>query len=173
MKFSFQKPKNILMEKPQFDATDVRILQLLQHDARLTNKEIADKTGKSITPIYERIKRLEAAGVIEGYKAILNKDKIGRSLIAYTNVQLKEHSKTMLRAFEKTIVQIDEVMECMHLTGTHDYLLKIAVADMHEYHSFLTNKLAALPNIGTVQSGFVLNEVKRNHGYPIKTDAGK
>lgn len=158
----------MLMEKPGFDPTDVRILQLLQCDARLTNKEIADKTGKSVTPIYERIKRLETDGVIEGYHAILNKDKIGRSLIAYTNVQLKEHSRTMLHAFEKAIVQIEEIMECMHLTGTYDYLLKIAVADMQEYHDFLTNKLAALPNIGTVQSGFVLNEVKRSHAYPIR-----
>ena len=156
------------MEKPHFDPTDVLILQLLQHDARLTNKEIADKTGKSVTPVYERIKRLEQDGVIEGYKAILNKDKIGRSLIAYTNVQLKEHSKPMLQAFEKSIVQIEEVLECMHLTGTYDYLLKIAVADIHEYHDFLTNKLAALPNIGTVQSGFVMNEVKRSLAYPIR-----
>ena len=152
-----------------FDSTDARILQLLQHDARLTNKEIADKTGRSVTPIYERIRRLEADGVIEGYKAILNKDKIGRSLIAYTNVQLKEHSKPMLRDFEKAIVQIEEVMECMHLTGTYDYLLKVAVADIHAYHDFLTNKLAALPNIGTVQSGFVMNEVKRSLAYPVNS----
>lgn len=155
------------MEGHLLDATDVRILQLLQHDARLTNKEIADKTGKSVTPVYERIRRLEAEGVIEGYKAILNKDKIGRSLIAYTNVQLKEHSKTMLRDFEKAIVQIEEVLECMHLTGTYDYLLKVAVADINAYHDFLTNKLAALPNIGTVQSGFVMNEVKRSLAYPV------
>lgn len=155
------------MESHLLDATDVRILQLLQHDARLTNKEIADKTGKSVTPVYERIRRLEAEGVIEGYKAILNKDKIGRSLIAYTNVQLKEHSKTMLRDFEKAIVQIEEVLECMHLTGTYDYLLKVAVADINAYHDFLTNKLAALPNIGTVQSGFVMNEVKRSLAYPV------
>ncbi|MCU0387693.1 MAG: Lrp/AsnC family transcriptional regulator [Chitinophagaceae bacterium] len=159
------------MENLIFDTTDIRILQLLQHDARLTNKEIADKTGKSVTPVYERIKRLEAEGVIEGYKALLNKDKIGRALIAYTNVQLKEHSKPMLRDFEKAIVQIEEVMECMHLTGTYDYLLKVAVADIHAYHDFLTNKLAALPNIGTVQSGFVMNEVKRSLAYPLS--AGK
>ena len=73
----------------------------------------------------------------------------------------------MLQAFEKSIVEIDEVLECMHLTGTYDYLLRIAVADIHEYHDFLTNKLAALPNIGMVQSGFVMNEVKRSLAYPI------
>lgn len=151
----------------EFDATDARILQLLQHDARLTNKEIADKTGKSVTPVYERIRRMEQEGVITGYTALLNKDKIGRALIAYTNVQLKEHSNAMLREFEKAIVQIEEVMECMHLTGTYDYLLKVAVADIHAYHDFLTNKLAALPNIGTVQSGFVMNEVKRSLAYPV------
>lgn len=150
-----------------FDKTDALILQLLQHDARLTNKEIADKTGKSVTPVYERIKKLEQDGVIEGYKAVLNKDKIGRSLIVYTNVQLKEHSNRILFEFEKSIVQLEEVMECMHLTGTYDYLLKIAVSDIHAYHDFLTNKLAALPNIGTVQSGFVMNEVKRSLAYPV------
>jgi DNA-binding Lrp family transcriptional regulator len=155
------------METPIFDQTDALILKLLQHDARLTNKEIADKTGKTVSPIYERIKKLEQEGVIEGYKAVLNKDKIGLSLIAYTNVQLKEHSKVMLDAFEKSIVQIDEVMECMHLTGSFDYLLKIAVKDMHAYHSFLTEKLADLPNIGTVQSGFVMNEVKKSQAYAI------
>ena len=155
----------------QLDNTDVHILQLLQHDARLTNKEIADKLGKTITPVYERIKWLEKEGFIQCYVAVLDKDKIGKGLIAYTNVQLKEHAHTMLMAFEKDIIQFSEVMECHHMTGIYDYLLKIAVKDMNEYQDFIVNKLAKLPNIGTVQSGFVMTEVKRETAYTITVPA--
>lgn len=151
----------------QLDQTDVRILQLLQNDARLTNKEIADKLGKTVTPIYERIKWMEQEGYIQRYVAVLDKNKIEKTLVAYTNVQLKEHSHPMLKAFERDIVKFDEVMECNHMTGIYDYLLKIVVKDMNEYQGFIVNKLAKLPNIGTVQSGFVMTEVKHETAYKI------
>ncbi|MFN4285647.1 MAG: Lrp/AsnC family transcriptional regulator [Lacibacter sp.] len=99
------------------DAIDIGILQLLQHDARLTNKELADKLGKSINPIYERVRRLEREGFIQRYVALVDRDKIEKSLVAFTNVQLKEHAHDMLKAFEKAIVLFDEVMECHHMTG--------------------------------------------------------
>jgi len=151
----------------QLDSTDIRILQLLQIDARLTNKEIADKLGKTVTPIYERIKWLEQEGYIQRYVAVLDKNKIDKNLVAYTNVQLKEHSHPMLKAFERDIVKFDEVMECNHMTGIYDYLLKIVVKNMNEYQGFIVNKLAKLPNIGTVQSGFVMTEVKHETAYTI------
>ncbi|HWR33640.1 MAG TPA: Lrp/AsnC family transcriptional regulator [Chitinophagaceae bacterium] len=151
----------------QLDQTDVRILQFLQSDARLTNKEIADKLGKTVTPIYERIKWLEQEGYILRYVAVLDKYKIDKNLTAFTNVQLKEHSHPMLKAFEKDIVKFDEVMECNHMTGIYDYLLKVVVKDMNEYQSFIVNKLAKLYNIGTVQSGFVMTEVKHETAYTI------
>ncbi len=151
----------------QLDQTDVRILQLLQHDARLTNKEIADKLGKTVTPIYERIKWLKQEGYIQRYVAVLDKNKIDKSLVAFTNVQLKEHSHPMLKAFEKDIVKFDEVMECYHMTGLYDYLLKIVVKDMNEYQGFIVNKLAKLSNIGTVQSSFIMTEVKYETAYTI------
>jgi DNA-binding Lrp family transcriptional regulator len=151
----------------QLDQTDISILHLLQHDARLTNKEIADKLGKSVTPIYERIKWLEQEGYIQRYVAVLDKNKIGKNLVAFTNVQLKEHSHIMLKAFEKDIVKLPEVIECHHMTGIYDYLLKIVVKDMNEYQDFIVNKLAKLPNIGTVQSGFEMTEVKYQTAYAI------
>src|ERR1700743_3286853 len=98
------------------DATDIRILQLLQHDARTTTKEIADKLGKSVTPVYERIRKLEEEGYITRYVALLNKELIGKHLAAYTTVQLKEHSQLALRGFDKEVVRFPEVMECYHLT---------------------------------------------------------
>lgn len=152
----------------QLDQADIRILDLLQNDARLTNKEIADKIGKSVTPVYERIKWMEREGFIQRYVAVLDKNKIGKSLVAFTNVQLKEHSHPMLKAFEKDIVRFDEVLECYHMTGLYDYLLKIVVKDMTEYQEFIVNKLSKLPNIGTVQSSFMMTEIKHETAYKIK-----
>lgn len=149
------------------DHHDLRILQLLQHDARLTNKEIADKIGKSVSPVYERIRRLEHDGIIKQYVAVLDKRKIDKSLTAYTNVQLKEHADHMMKTFEKEVIRIPEVMECYHMTGQFDYLLKVALRDMDEYYSFIINKIAKLPNVGTVQSFFVLFEAKKETAYRI------
>lgn len=146
----------------------VKILQLLQHDAHLNNKEIADKLGKSVTPVYERIKKLESSGIIEKYVALLNKNLIGKSLIAFINVQLKEHSQVVLKSFEKEVVKFIEVMECYQLTGASDFLVKVAITDMPEYNHFLMSKLATLPNIHTVQSFFILSEGKRETAYAHK-----
>ena len=87
------------------EKTDVQILELLQADALLTNKELADKLGKTITPIYERIRRLENEGYITRYCAIVDKNKIGKSLVTFTNVQLKQHAQAILLSFEKAIVK--------------------------------------------------------------------
>lgn len=150
------------------DAVDIRILQLLQHDARITTKEIADKLGKSVTPVYERIKKLEEAGYIQRYVALLNKDMIGKHLIAFTTVQLKEHSQAVLRAFEKEVIKFHEVMECYQLTGQFDFLIKVAHRDMNEYNDFLMNKLSTLSNIGVVQTYFVLSEGKVDTAYALE-----
>lgn len=149
------------------DPTDRHILNYLQHDAKLTNKEIADKLGKSVTPVYERIRRLEKEGYIRRYVALLDRQKAGISLLAFTNVQLKEHSYPMLKAFEKAIVKLAEVMECHHMTGSYDYLLKIGVRDMQEYQDFIINKLSRLANIGTVQSSFVMTEIKQDTAFHL------
>jgi Lrp/AsnC family leucine-responsive transcriptional regulator len=154
------------------DATDLRILQLLQHDAKMSNKEIADKLGKSVTPVYERIRKLEEAGYIKGYVALLDKNMIGKYLTAFTTVQLKEHSAAALRGFEREVVKFPEVMECFHLTGRFDFLIKIAIGDMNEYNDFLMHKLATLPNVGSLETFFVLSEGKRETAYALGVAAG-
>lgn len=151
------------------DKDDLRILQLLQHDARLSNKEIADKIGKSATRVHERIKRLEQQGYIQKYVAILDKRKIDKPLTAYTHVQLKEHAGTILKKFMNDVIKFQEVMECYHMTGQYDFLLKVALKDMDEYHDFMLNKLASLSNIGTVQSFFVMLEGKKETAYKLVT----
>lgn len=150
------------------DKTDLQLLELLQHDALLTNKELADKLGKTVTPVYERVRRLEREGFILRYCALLNKNKIGRGLVAFTNVQLKQHAHEILLSFEKSIVAFEEVMECYHLTGNYDYLLKVVVADIPSYQDFIVNKLARLADIGTVQSSFVMTEVKHETAFRLR-----
>jgi Lrp/AsnC family leucine-responsive transcriptional regulator len=155
------------------DSTDVQILQLLQHDARMTNKEVADKLGKSVTPVYERIRKLEESGYISRYVALLNKELIGKHLVAFTTVQLKEHSATALRGFEREAIKFPEVMECYHLTGRFDFLMKISIRDMKEYNDFLMHKLATLANVGSLETFFVLSEGKVDTAYALDMPGGK
>ena len=142
------------------DAMDLRILQLLQEDAKITTKEIAAQLGMTTTPVFERIKRMEREGYIRNYVALLDKNKVGLSLMAFTNVSLKEHFTEFLTRFEEAVRSLPEVIECYHIAGHYDYLLKVVVKDMPAYQNFVTKKLAALENIGKVQSSFVMTEVK-------------
>jgi DNA-binding Lrp family transcriptional regulator len=153
------------MEK--LDSIDKKILGIIQKDCSLHKKEIADKVGLSLTATYERIKRMERVGVIEGYVARLNRDKIGKALVAFCTVSLKVHSKSLLKEFESKINELDDVVECFHTTGTFDYLLKIAVADMKAYQDLLINKLSSIEYISLVQSSFVMTDVKDKSVYVV------
>jgi DNA-binding Lrp family transcriptional regulator len=150
------------------DDTDIGILKLLQQDARLSHKELAHRLHKSVTPIHLRVRRLQEEGYIKRYTVLVEPKKIGVNLIAYTQVQLKEHSQESLKAFQAEVVKLKEVMECYHLTGIFDFLLRIAIRDMDEYNDLLMNKLSKLPDVGTMQSFFVMSEAKRETGYTIE-----
>ena len=143
------------------DATDAGILRLLQSNAKMRMKDIADQLGMTITPIYERIKKMERNGVIVNYTIHVDEKCLGYQLTAYCSVSLKEHSKTGLQQFEEEIMHLSQVLECNHLSGNFDYLLKVVVKDMVDYQSFISNQLAGLENIGQVQSYFVMKSVKQ------------
>lgn len=143
------------------DSTDKKIIEILQKDANLSIKQIAAQLNLTNTPVYERIKKLEKTGVIEGYSAIINPKKVGKELMIFTSVSLKEHTKEYLLNFESKVQEIREVIECHHLSGEHDYFLKVLVKNMDDYRDFLTNKLAKIANIGNVHSSFVVGEVKK------------
>lgn len=144
----------------KFDETDKQILHFLQKDAKMTTKEIAFHLKLSTTAIYERIKKLEKEGVIQKYVAVLDKEKIDKSFMAYCHVRLQQHTKANVEEFERQVVKLPEVLECIHVSGDYDYILKVCVKNMKEYRSFLVNKLTALKGIGSTQSTFMLNEVK-------------
>ncbi|MDB5157298.1 MAG: Lrp/AsnC family transcriptional regulator [Mucilaginibacter sp.] len=151
----------------ELDPTDIAILKLLQKDALLTNKEIAHQIHKSIATIHERIRRLKDQGYIKRVVAILDRKRIDKNLIAFSQVLLNGHAAGTLNAFEQEVTKFPEVMECLQMTGTFDFLLRIATSDMDAYHDFYRNKLATLPNITTVQSFFVLSEAKSDTAYPL------
>lgn len=149
------------------DQTDITILDLLQKDGLLTNKEIAAKTHKSIATVHERIRQLKENGFILRTVAILDRKKINRNLVAFSQVHLSNHTVETLGNFEREVIKFPEVMECFQMTGSFDFVLRIATTDMEAYHDFYRNKLAALPNITTVQSFFVLSETKSDTAYPL------
>jgi DNA-binding Lrp family transcriptional regulator len=163
----FHTPYFTTMSVNELDVTDIEILKLLQRDATLTNKEISFKLHKSIATIHERIKRLKEQGYIQRVVAILDRKKIKRSLIAFSHVLLNDHTADTLNQFEQEVSKFPEVMECFQMTGTFDFILRIATSDMEAYHNFYRNKLATLPNITTVQSFFVLSETKSDTAYPL------
>ena len=151
----------------KIDAIDKRIIMLLQKDGKMKIKEIADALKMTNTPVFERIKRLEKDGFILGYSTIINKKKLGFGLVAYCSVTLESHHREYLVQFESDVKQIPEVIECYHLAGMFDYLLKLYVKDMFDYQQFITDKLASLPNIGRVQSSFVMTEIKNETVLPL------
>ncbi len=150
------------------DKVDKQIINLLQENSKTTIKEMSVILGLSITPIYERIKRLERAEIILNYSVNLDKDKLGFSLVAYCTISLKEHSKKYLEKFESEIVKFDEILECQHISGMSDYFLKIVSKDMPAYQYFIANELAGLENIGQVHSFFVMKEIKNSKRLPIE-----
>ncbi len=155
------------MQPHKLDTIDHQIIMLLQSDARLKTKEIAHQVGLTVTPTYDRIKRLEREGVITQYVALVDKQKVGKTLVAFCNVSLERHSKPLLINFEAEIIKVPEVIECYHIAGGYDYLLKMVVSDMISYQQFITNKLAAIENVATVQSSFVMTEIKNSTAIPI------
>jgi len=145
------------------DAKDLTILHLLQQNARITVKEIAAKIHLSTTPVHERIKRMEASGVIKQYATLVDHTKVNKSLIAICYVSLKEHSKTAGTKFVKSIMQMPDVVECYTISGEFDFMLKVMTADMNAYHDFHVNKLSNIENMGHVQSVFVMGVIKETH----------
>lgn len=144
----------------KLDKQDHFILELLKENSKLGMKEVANKIGLTVTPTYERIKRLERTGVIRGYTVTLDKNAIGKNLQIFCQVTLKEHNLELLNAFENEVVTLPQVSACYHIAGDYDYTLLIEVANMDAYQDFLRKKLATLPSIANVQSSFVMSTIK-------------
>lgn len=144
----------------KFDATDRKLLSLLQSDCKWTTKAYANKLNLSSTAVYERIKRLEKLGVIDKYVALVDKKKIEKAFTVLCHVKLVRHSREYVVQFERDVLKLEEVTECYHVSGDYDYILKVHVRDMDDYRDFMISKLTALDHIGSTQSMFAIKEVK-------------
>ncbi|WP_040473981.1 Lrp/AsnC family transcriptional regulator [Flavobacterium frigoris] len=149
------------------DAIDKKILMLLQENAKYNTKEIADKVGLSVSPTFERIKKLEQKKYIKKYVALLDGEKIGKSINVYCQVTLAIHSRELIDDFKTQIAKLPEIMGCFHVSGNYDFLLKIAVNDMNEYQKFIIDKLSVIKGISNVQSSFVMEEIKNDGIYNL------
>ena len=149
------------------DATDKKLLALLQQDTKKTTKELSVKLNLSVTAVYERIKKLEREGIIDKYVVLLNRNKIEKSFVVFCHIKLIQHTKEFLTTFEKQVVKLDEVLECFHVSGDYDYILKICVKDMEEYREFMVTKLTSLQHIGSTHSTFMIGEVKNTTAFTL------
>jgi Lrp/AsnC family leucine-responsive transcriptional regulator len=161
---SFQISSSSAMQNTvPLDVKDIAILRLLQDNARMSVKEIAETVQLSTTPVHERIKRLEATGVIKQYATLIDGAKINKGLMVICYVSLNQHSKKSGTHFIKLINELPEVVECYSISGEFDFMLKIVATDMNSYYNFHVNKLSQAENIGQVQSVFIMGVVKQTH----------
>lgn len=156
-----------MTEEASIDTTDRRLLRLLQEDGRITNQELARQAGLSPAACFERVKRLREKGIITGYAALLDPDKLGRGLMVYVEVLLDRTTDDVFAAFAEHIRGIEDVMECHMVAGGFDYLLKVRVRDMVAYRAFLGNVLAGMPGVRETRTYAVLEEVKRTTTIPV------
>ena len=150
-----------------FDDLDRKLLTLLQANSKQTNKELSNKLNLSVTAVYERIKKLEKEGVIDTYVALLRKEKVGKTFVAFCHIKLIQHTQEYVIRFEKEVANLSEVLECYHISGDYDYLLKVVVKDMEAFREFMVTKLTTINHIGSTHSMFVISEVKHSTAIPI------
>ncbi|APY07386.1 AsnC family transcriptional regulator [Winogradskyella sp. J14-2] len=142
------------------DKIDKQLLKILQNDSKQTNKALSNILGLSVTAVYERIRKLEKRGVIKNYVALIDKMKVNKAFVAFCHVKLVQHSQDYVMKFEREVCKLDEVLECYHLSGDYDYLLKVLVDDMETFRDFMVKKLTNIDHIGSTHSMFMINEVK-------------
>lgn len=148
----------------ELDDTDLQILKTLQKNAKLTTKELAEAVHLTPTPVFERQKRLERQGYIKKYVAVLDADKLGQGLQVFCKVKLKQINREIAEAFTRRIMRIPEVTECYNTSGSYDYLLKVRARDMKQYQDFVLTKLGDIESVGSIESTFVMSEIKQNYG---------
>jgi len=144
----------------QLDDLDIKIIELLQRNAKMGTKEIAKILNLTYTPTYERIRKLELNGVITGYHAEIDFSILGKKLVVFTQVSLKAHTREILDEFEGLVTSFPEVSLCAHISGDFDYLLQISICDVEDYREFVVSKLSKIEHIAKLHSNFVLKLIK-------------
>ncbi|MGA0560807.1 Lrp/AsnC family transcriptional regulator [Ancylobacter sp. VNQ12] len=155
------------MAEAKLDGIDRKILVALQENAHATMEEISAKVGLSPSPCARRVRQMEAAGVIRGYVAILDQEKVGLPISVFASIRLERQREDELDRFARAIARWPEIVECYLMTGQRDYLLRIVVKDLPAYEAFLKRTLTRLEGVASIESSFALSQVKHAQALPI------
>ena len=153
-----------MAESYTLDSKDMEILRALQHNARLSNKELSAKVHLSTTPTYERVKRLEKLGFIKEYATILDEAKLNKGFAVFCSIKLRRINSEYANAFTDMIKKVPEVTECYNISGSFDYLMRVQVPDMRSYQKLLLEVVGRHENIDSMESTFVMEEIKHDYG---------
>lgn len=149
------------------DDIDLLILEQLQRSSKITNAMLSERIGISPPSTLERVRKLENGGVISGYVALLDPEKLNKAVRAIVHVKLNAHSRESLSKARTTIAKLDDVLNCWYTAGEEDFILEVLVSDMNDYERFVSDRLSAVPGIATIRTAFVLNTVKQSTGIPL------
>ena len=149
------------------DKLDRNILRALQKDARVKNADLARQLGVAPSTMLERVRRLEERGYLNGFKAIVNPEKLGLDVQALISVSLGQHSTQTIRPFEQAVKAIPNIMTCYHVTGRFDYILQVVAKNLKELGLLVKEQIASLPGVGKTETFLVFSEIKNDNGYPL------
>ena len=149
------------------DETDVRILSILQNEGRITNADLAKRVGLSPPSVLQRVRALERVGLIKDYVALLDAERLGLKITVLAMITLSLHQEQPIERFRRSIHDIPEVLECYHVSGEYDFLLKIVVKDIRSYEALIRERISKIKGIGHIKSSFVLGVTKHSTKIPL------
>ena len=152
------------------DRVDLQVLRLLQRDGRQSSVDLARSVKLSPPGLMKRLRRLESDGVIRGYAALLRRESVGLDLLCFVQVTLAHHQPGMVAGFSKAIQAMPEVLECHHMTGDYDYLMKVVVRNHLHLETFLVESLTKVPGVDRIRTSIVLKEIKSETALPLEAD---
>lgn len=155
------------MKNIKIDNTDRKILRILQENAKITNAQLSKEIGLSPAPTLERVKKLETLGIIKSYHAKLDTSKVGLGVATFVQVSLHSHKKSVLDAFVSKINDIDNVIECHHVTGTGDFFIKVIASDINAYQKLMLEEISEIEEISNMQSMVILSTMKDSKVLPL------
>ena len=149
------------------DELDQAILHILQTDGRISNADLARQVNLSPPAVHARVRRLEEAGIISAYVALLDREQLGYDMLCFIHISLKQHTPETVADFRAAVQGLPEVLECYHVTGESDYLLKVAIRNRQDLDRFVVDRLTPVPGIGRIHTSLALAEVKYTTALPI------
>ena len=153
--------------KRSLDSKDLAVLGFLQEDARITSTELAKRVDLSTPGLQKRVRKLEETGVIESYRAMLNREALGFDMLCFVQVTLQRHEPEAVQGFREQVQEMPEILECYHLTGEYDYLLKIIVRNRKHLEQFLVDTLTPVKGMDKIRTSLVLSEIKATSAVPL------